>query len=132
MKDMVDLKMGSIFANIRWAWQRVMRGWDDRAVWSLDYYFSKLIPEVVTELKEREKGVPTAMFDEGDWDDDNYCYREGAVDKATIKWNAILDDIAEGFARWNEIMDDCGNPDEDKKVNRAFDLFREHYGSLWW
>lgn len=116
------------------AWQRIFRGWDDRSVWSIDFYLAKIIPEMVRELKEKEKGVPAEMFDEDDWDNENCYYKDGSMEQAVAKWETILDEIAEGFEEYYVMSNSLyvGNPLESEKFNRAFDLFRKYFGNLWW
>jgi inhibitor of KinA sporulation pathway (predicted exonuclease) len=36
--------MRNIINEIKWAWQRVVRGYDDRVYWGFDGYFLKIIP----------------------------------------------------------------------------------------
>jgi hypothetical protein len=44
--------------NIRWAWQRVTRGWDDRALWSLDHHVYKTLGQQLTEMADVAHGWP--------------------------------------------------------------------------
>ena len=36
--------MRNIYREVKWAWQRVVRGYDDRVFWGFDGYFMKIIP----------------------------------------------------------------------------------------
>ena len=47
------------FREIRWAWQRVVRGWDDTVWWSLDSYLCPIIIHTLTKLKEDGNGYPS-------------------------------------------------------------------------
>ena len=29
---------------IKYAWQRIFKGWDNRVIWSIDFYLAKMIP----------------------------------------------------------------------------------------
>jgi hypothetical protein len=82
---------------IKWAWQRVFRGYDNRIIWSLDYYLSEMLPVWLRELKQEKAGIPTVCFEEDDWDNDKCEYKKGAIERACNKWDDILDGMIEGF-----------------------------------
>jgi hypothetical protein len=115
---------------IKYAWQRAFRGWDDNAVWGIDIYLSVLIPKLVRELKTLElKGLPQAVFEGLPYENEKtYSYSEENEKIASERWNNILEEIAQGFEAYNE----ASNLDDEaiKKFERAFDLFRLHFGSL--
>jgi hypothetical protein len=124
---------------IKWAWQRVFRGWDDRIVWSVDGYLSKMLPIWLTKLKEDMQGTPLTCFEEGDWNEETCKYSDEAVERASKKWNGILDEMIEGFKAYKQAEDDgtnwkIGTPEYDeflRKYYRAMDLLKNHFGSLW-
>jgi hypothetical protein len=122
---------------IKWAWQRVFRGWDDRVIWSIDWYLTDHIPTWLEELKRQKVGVPCECFDSDDWDEMNGKYKEGAFEKAESKFYGVLDDIIAGFRANAEIEEkhlwikDSEYPALAEKFNRGFDLFKEYYGSFW-
>lgn len=35
-----------MFNKIKWAWQRIVRGYDDRVNWGFDSYFMQVMPEL--------------------------------------------------------------------------------------
>ena len=124
----------SIWREVRFAWQRAVRGWDDKAIWSIDVYLSGQIPQLVRRLKEVTHGTPTEMFEEGDWDEEKYEYKEGTLEIAAAKWNGVLDEIAEGFEEYYALSVgyNCSQEAwESEKFLRAFDLLKEHFPSLW-
>ena len=134
MEKMFDFKTYSIKNNIVWAWQRMVRGWDDRSIWSIDVYLSDQIPQLVRKLKEIAHGVPGAMFDEEDWDTKVHAWKDGKMEEATAKWDAILDEIADGFEEYYvlSVEGDCSMEAwESEKFKRAFDLLKEYFASLW-
>lgn len=49
--------------HIEYARQRVSRGWDDRAAWSVEYYLAETLPSIIRQLKEKGHGVPVHMFE---------------------------------------------------------------------
>lgn len=44
--------------NVKWAWQRVFRGWDDRAGWDAGHHMSKTFGEVMLKMSETAHGFP--------------------------------------------------------------------------
>ena len=44
-----------------WPWQRVVRGWDDRASWSVDYWLADIMPAILTQLKNDKQGIPSSF-----------------------------------------------------------------------
>lgn len=71
---------------LRWAWQRVYRGWDDRVIWNLDWYLAKMLPIWLRQLKAQKHGVPMGLDSAG--------------------WDAVLDDVIAGFEAAHRI---CGH-----------------------
>lgn len=121
----------------RWAYQRVFRGWDDRAVWSMDYHLSKVIGEMVRELQDIKCGVPMGMFEGLPYENENnYSYSDESVKIAEERWDKILNDIAEGFEGYVKI-DDLETYEEMERAygkffDETFELFKKHYRNLWW
>lgn len=124
---------------IKYAWQRVFRGWDDRATWSMDYHLSKVIPEMIRELKRVSIGVPIGMFEgmeEITLPNGIMSYSEEDEKIATERWHKILDDLIAGFEGYNKI-DDLDTYEEQelaytKFFTETFELFKKHYRDLWW
>ena len=108
--------------HIKWAWQRVFRGWDDRAVWSIDMYFAKTIAQMVRRLAKINKGYPVNLS----MDDESL-----SPEQCAQKWVQILTEIAEGFEDYFNRETDCFGLTESEKFKKAFDLFREYYSNLW-
>lgn len=119
---------------IKWAWQRVFRGWDDRIIWSIDFYLDEKIPVWMEQLKKQKHGVPSCLFESEDWDELN-----GVSDEkyaiAEAKFDSILDQIAEGFKAHREMEEFHQNEPEykelEKKFDNAFSLLHTHWSSLW-
>lgn len=122
--------------HIKWAWQRVFRGWDDRAVWSIDYYFANTLPQMIRMLKEKKIGIPVQMFDEEPYEVENKClgYNNDDMAIAEAKWDKILDEIADGFEAYKNI-DDVPFLEREKAYKEFFDgpfeLFKKYYVNLW-
>jgi len=74
------------FREIKWAWQRVVRGWDDTVWWSLDSYLCPIIIHTLTKLKKDGNGYPS--------------------DTTLEKWEEVLMEMIDGFKAAQEIQND--------------------------
>lgn len=94
---------------IKWAWQRVFRGYDDRLFWAMDEYLDPIIIAGLKNLRENGHGTPYGL--------------------TLKKWNTILDKMIEGFSTED---DDLTLPAKAyKKQQEALVLFAFYYHSLW-
>jgi hypothetical protein len=122
-----------IWLRIKWAWQRVYRGWDDRVVWSIDFYLAKMIPVWVDQLDKA--GIPSKLFEDDDWDNNTSSFKPEAMDRAAKQWDQIVADISTGFRAYSETdtlsFDDPKQPELKQKFEYGFDLFREYFDNLW-
>ena len=86
--------------NLVWAWQRVFRGWDDRVVWSIDFYLFEMMPQWLRQLKEVKHGTPIWCFEAigAEFDDEvTHSYSDKAHDKASAHFDYVIDKMIEGF-----------------------------------
>src|SRR5271170_4037643 len=81
-----------VYYKFVYAYQRVTRGWDDRAVWSIDWWLDEKMPAMLRKLKEDKHGIPGSMF-------------EGLPTVPGEEWNHTDEAYAMAEARWNEILD---------------------------
>lgn len=102
---------------VKWAWQRVFRGYDDTAYWCLNDYLAKIINQVTFKLVNEGSGHPTKLTEK--------------------KWKNILNQISFGFGSYLEIQSgfyDEKDP-EYKRLEREFqkglELFCKYYNNLW-
>ena len=124
-----------ISQEIIWAWQRVFKGFDDRVIWSIDWYLAEKIPLWIQRLKETKHGVPFSMFTDDQLSSPNGISNE-STDIASIKWNVVLDKIILGFESYIKFKDMYDiHSDEyiqlDKDFKIGFNLFKKHFGDLW-
>ena len=126
------------FNQIKWAWQRVFRGWDDRASWNINDHILKIVPEMIERMRDYDNSYPSSIGQD--------------------EWHNILDKISDGFKAgyklsnsdqevFNELWDSGWNggdfPDgfmerlkeESIELNDKFDagmaLFVKWFWSLW-
>ena len=108
---------------IKWAWQRVFRGYDDRWYWGLDSHLNWIIPLVTRRMKDG-LGCPSSLWSKNPKDDE--CR----------KWHDILEKIAQGFEATEEISVNYlwkGKKFEklDKQRKEGMKLFVKYSDNLW-
>jgi hypothetical protein len=86
------------------AYQRVVRGWDDTAVWSVDYWLDDMMPAILRKLKEDKHGVPMEMFDGLPMNDEGY-HSEPEMEIASARWDVVLDKMIAGFEASRRVKD---------------------------
>lgn len=102
---------------LKYAWQRAWRGYDDSMVFNLDYGFVELYREILKDFKKNLHGYPGTTTEE-EWDD---------VDD-------VLDEIIGSLDRIYYVLFKSDNDDADlveQEKDRFFELFKEHFWSLW-
>lgn len=88
----------STYYALKYAYQRLTRGWDDRAVWSIDWWLDDKMPAMLRKLKEDKHGIPMDMFDGLPTEnDDGYTHSDETFAIAEERWNAILDKMIAAF-----------------------------------
>lgn len=118
--------------HIKWAWQRVFVGHDERVVWSVDYYLAEKIPQWLRELKVKKQGTPMMVYGANNFNKFNWDNFPGTDETADRKYNAILDTIIEGFELYaNEKDEFYENKDKEQKFNDAMTLFVKYFGTFW-
>lgn len=111
---------------VKWAWQRVFTGYDERVGWSV---YSYLGPIIITALKNFKKdfqesrhcGYPITLFNEDGTSNEN--------EKANCEaWVKMLNDMIEGFEYlvdsdkdWDEICEEFG---DDRKEGETFPRYK--------
>lgn len=112
-----------MFLEIKWAWQRVFRGWDDTVVWSLDTYLAKNICVWLEELKKDKAGVPSNIYSQYEDGEDGYRL-------ALEEYRKILDEIICGFDDYVKAVEEMRKYDK-KKLKESFRLLEENFETLW-
>lgn len=86
-----------IYYGCVYAYQRVTRGWDDRAVWSIDYWLDEKMPAMLRKLKVDKHGTPMSMFEKEDLDEDGCNPTDEGHVRAEARWNEVLDKMIAAF-----------------------------------
>jgi hypothetical protein len=91
----------SFCCSLKYAWQRLLRGWDERASWDITDYLGDLIPQLARDLIRYGHGAPVSMFDGSPFEEHSRVEK----DEAKRKWDDILEEIASGFEAARRIGD---------------------------
>lgn len=117
----------NLFRELKWAAQRVYRGWDDRVIWSIDMYLAKMLPIWLRKQKEQKLGVPPLVMHGDDVD----------IEESEKLWDEIQDEMIEGFEAalrinendllaWDELCDE-----EMRRYGRLLLPWEEELGKLY-
>jgi len=107
----------SFYLKIKYAHQRVFRGYDDNAKWDLSHTLAEIIRDVTYDMAENINVFPIKLGEK--------------------KWREILEQISFGFGSYLEM--DSGNylytdkeyKNLDKDFNKGLKLFVKYYRDLW-
>jgi len=124
-------RIDDFLREVKWAYQRVYRGWDDRVVWSVDAWLSEIMPDILRKLKEDKYGVPHEFFDDP--------FSESSEEEWSIakeKWDNELDKMIVGYMCSKKIIDwDWKNDDDKERLQKTFEegmkSFTKYYFNLW-
>lgn len=116
---------------IKYAWQRVFDGYDERVIWSIDYWLNEKMPIWLAKLRDQKQGIPIVFFPEGMVD----CNEE-EMEKARLLWDAELDKMIAGFNAHQKMLDLEYTDNKDaEKLQETFEVgmtsLTKYYGSLW-
>lgn len=117
--------------NLRWASQRVFRGWDDRVSWSIDGHLCDLLPQWLRQTKNNLHGFPMSLVRDSDWIDNDYNLSEEAAYERELEWKDILETIALGFEAGARIVDHSEKDDDRKIFDKGMHLLHKHFFDLW-
>ena len=129
--------LSEIFLRMKWAFQRVYRGWDDRAVWSVDIWLSEMLPPILRRLKVVKHGIPFMFLPKEVDPADGYSEQQLKV--ASEAYGVEIELLATGLERINRMDDPIpdGADFKDVMVQRQADfektmqLFTKLMFTLW-
>ena len=89
-------KLGSeLCSHVKWAWQRVVRGWDDTVTWDLDCYLCYMMPQWLDRLAAVPYlGCPDRLAEQG------LSFEENAQ-----RWKDMIRQMADGFRAGADLGD---------------------------
>jgi len=92
------------------AWQRVFRGYDDSAYWSLHDYLTDIALPVLREYRDNKSGYPMGMTER--------------------RWNTVLNKMVVAFELLHE--DDWEKQHKHRKeIEEGLRYFARYYQTLW-
>lgn len=113
---------GVIFDNVRYSWQRITKGYCDKDLWSIDYWFMSVVPDMLQQFKDTKQGSPGVLGED-------YIAEDGILcnDTCHEEWDKILEEMIFLFREMNEETCQKKNifEDEHRKVQNEFE---EKYG----
>lgn len=80
---------------IKWAYQRVKYGVDERASWGVGYWLMDIMPKILKRIKGSEYGVPLSFFEDDALDGSEP--KESDIEIASQKYDDAIKDILWGF-----------------------------------
>lgn len=130
------MKITDLIQNLKFAYQRVTRGFDDSELWSLDWTIARFIlPRLKAFRAKNVHGVPIrydAVIEEGNFSPPTYTEEE---------WKAILDKMIRAFElsahQWDSEylkknnLPDLYSKEYSDQLDEGLKLFYQHFGNLW-
>lgn len=77
---------------VRWAYQRVVRGWDDRSVWSLDSHLAKTLGQQLVRMSEIAHGYPGESYPYDRWTADLKRHGEALLTYHRVQFDVYGDE----------------------------------------
>jgi hypothetical protein len=117
---------GEAYREIKWGFQRMFRGYDDTAYWSLYSYITDISLPVLKWMKENGHSIGTI---EGS--------KEGTFEEQELAWYNTLDKMINSFQLLKDDNTDCEMHDKEwyqkqhKDVQEGLELFAKYFQTLW-
>lgn len=109
---------------IKWFFQRGIRGYDDRAHWNMNWWFLKIAPKIIREIKERTPGTPVDIeYDE--WMnilEKMASYFENSLKEEDLSY--------EDYGEYEKYIEHLKKQKEN--LDAGLELFIRHFNDLWW
>ena len=120
--------MKKLFNQIKWAFQRMFRGWDDNSASDIASWFAKTLPEMLDYMIDNMWTYP----DNGEIVNGEISPEEES--RQMEDWANMLRTMAEGFREFsfeNSVREEIDDNYKMGKFHRAMKLFAENYKNLW-
>lgn len=152
-------RIKDFFRNIKYAWQRATRGYDDLACWNINNWFLEMMPKLLDHMIYDRCGHPLGLT-EDKWteilSEMKHCFVEANEDTCSLV-NEYGDDHFKLLEKWLYAKNENGditvvpNYDEEdellvrkwierndeisayreKMLNKGLNLFKKYFWSLW-
>jgi hypothetical protein len=115
---------------IKWAHQRVTRGFSDRDMWSADYFLARQIAGMLNWIVNEGHGVSTSYGTPPNYEDDieDMVARR---DVEYLKYAAVFAEYAENGPALNEDWKNKLGGVLDNDLKEALQWFSEHFTEFW-
>ena len=113
-----------IIRNIKYWFQRRIKGWSDDETWNLDYEFIKWVNSRFKKYKEKAVGAVDLEYHKFKYKRKEYTQLQ-LIDRVIELTDEILTD-----EYWNLIYTDAERLEKNK--DEVFDIFKLIYGVMWW
>lgn len=115
--------LGLVLRNIKYSFQRVTKGYCDKDLWNIDYWFMNLMPDMLQQFKETKHGFPSCLeTTEYVGEQEISCNNEYHAE-----WDRILDNMIFLFREMNE--ETCQRKNSyQKEHDNILQVFEEKYG----
>ena len=110
--------------DLKFCGQRVVRGYSDRDVWDMKYWFLEVVPDMLRQLKDTKHGSPAVLGEERV---DEMGRRVN--DSCHAEWDTILERLVFLFHEADEETCVRKNPMEERHREIRAE-FKERYGEL--
>lgn len=97
---------------LKWFWQRITRGFDDRECWGLDFVFAEYMLPRIKRFRQLDIGTPGELT----WD----------------QWSNITWKIQRALELIIKDEHDILTPDEEKQVEEGLELLVKYFRALWY
>lgn len=120
------MKIKELKRDIKYAYQRVVRGYDDMFIWEMRSEHSRLMIKALKQFKESHVGSPIIRKKD--------LHSKNTTNNCHTYWTSILDKMITGFEA-KIALDNFPEKKQIKKLekqwNEGIQLFIKHYDSLW-
>lgn len=99
----IKRKISNAQREVKWAYQRVVRGWDDRALWSLDDHLTKTLGAQLVRMSEIYHGHP-CDYDAEQWGADLKKHGEALLTYQRTHYDSYGDEWDEAYKPTQEAL----------------------------
>ena len=136
------------FRRLKWARQRITKGYCDYDLWDSTGFYTKLIPKMLRQLAEETDGYPTEL-DFEQWQEIlkriAFCIEQSSMDNDlfTEEWSRYfkllsdektstnVEEINKAREEWIKAAE-TRSKEREKMKEEAFQLLSKYWYALWW